>query len=154
MRGFLISLLSIRGIILFSFCLFLSKGLSIFWVFLELGALSLVPLFFIHQHSSVLDSLFSYLIISRVSSTLIICGFLFDSLYIFVLFGFLVKFGIFPFFGWVYNVILGSNWFVIWGFSTFLKSSFLFFSYFMSLGGMLFLKTLCSLTFLFLTILF
>nr|WSP01981.1 NADH dehydrogenase subunit 2 [Creptotrematina aguirrepequenoi] len=154
MRGFMIALLSVGGVVFFSFCLFISSNLCMFWVFLELGTLSLVPLFFLNSHTSVLDSLFSYLMVSSVSSSLMVCGFLFENIYFCVPLGFLMKFGIFPFFGWVYNVVLGSNWFVMWGFSTFLKSSFLFFSYFMSSGGTLMLSVLCSLTFMILSVLF
>nr|WSP01969.1 NADH dehydrogenase subunit 2 [Allocreadium lobatum] len=155
MRGFMIALLSVGGVVFFSFCLFISSNLCMFWVFLELGTLSLVPLFFLNSHTSVLDSLFSYLIVSSMSSTFMICGFLFEGVYLLSFLGFLIKFGVFPFFGWVYNVILGSNWFVMWGFSTVLKSSFLFLSFFMSSGkGALLDTLLCSITFMFLATLF
>nr|WSP01993.1 NADH dehydrogenase subunit 2 [Wallinia sp. URM-2015] len=154
MRGFLIALLSMSGLMVFSLCLFMSSNLCMFWVFLELGTLSLVPLFFLYSHNHMLEGLFSYLVVSSMSSSIIMCGFLFEGIYFFVILGFMMKFGIFPFFGWIYNVVLNSNWFVMWGFSTFLKSSFLFFPYFMSSGGSGMLKILCGITFMLLAILF
>nr|YP_010514538.1 NADH dehydrogenase subunit 2 [Diplodiscus mehrai]UXL86269.1 NADH dehydrogenase subunit 2 [Diplodiscus mehrai] len=148
MRGYLISLLSIAGVVFFSFCLFFSSNLSFFWLFLELGTLCLIPCFFMGGGLQGLSSLFSYLVVSSVSSSFIVCGVLFQGLFVFMLVGLLIKFGIFPFFGWVYKVVTGSNWWVVWGFSTMLKSPFLFFCYFVSSGEVVLVNYLCCLTFL------
>lgn len=99
MHGYLLSFLSLLGVVFFSVCLFFSRNLSFFWLFLELGTLSLVPSFFLFRGDSVFGSLFSYLIVSGVSSSLIVCGLLFEGLLSLVVFGLLVKFGVFPFFG-------------------------------------------------------
>lgn len=109
MRGYFISGLSLLGVIFFSVCLFLRDNLSFFWLYLELGTLSLVPSFFLYRGVSTLDRLFSYLIVSRISSSLIVCGLLFEGFLILVVLGLFVKFGLFPFFGWIYRVMTGSN---------------------------------------------
>ena len=113
MRGYLVSFLSLVGVVGFSFCLFFSSNLSFFWLFLELGTLCLIPSFFLYGGLGGLSRLFKYLVVSGVSSSLIVCGLLYEGLFVFMVLGLLVKFGIFPFFGWVYKVITGSNWFVV-----------------------------------------
>lgn len=113
MRGYLLSALRLCGVIFFSLCLFISRNLSFFWLYLELSTLRLVPSFFLYRNSFTLEALFSYLIVSRVSSSLIVCGLLSERLLFLVLVGLLVKFGLFPFFGWVYVVLIKSNWGVV-----------------------------------------
>lgn len=135
MRGYITRGVSILAVLVFCVCLFMAKKLSIFWLFLELATLSLIPSFFLRRDSNCLDRLFSYLVVSAISSSFIVCGLLFEGLLRFLFLGFLIKFGIFPFFGWVYKVVTGSNWVVVWGFSTLLKSPFLFMCYFLSSAG-------------------
>ncbi|KAF6771657.1 hypothetical protein AHF37_09706 [Paragonimus kellicotti] len=72
MWGYLLGLVSVAGVVFFSSCLFLRDGLRMFWLFLELRTLSLVPSFFLRLGGGVLDALFSYLIVSGVSSSLMI----------------------------------------------------------------------------------
>ncbi len=109
MRGYITRGVSICAVLVFCACLFMADGFSLFWLFLELATLSLVPAFFLRRDSKCLDSLFSYLVVSSISSSFIVCGFLFEGVLGFMLLGFLIKFGVFPFFGWVYKVVLGSK---------------------------------------------
>nr|YP_009240947.1 NADH dehydrogenase subunit 2 [Brachycladium goliath]ALN38360.1 NADH dehydrogenase subunit 2 [Brachycladium goliath] len=154
MRGYLVSGFSLLGVVFFSVCLFLSDNLSFFWLFLELGTLSLVPSFFLRRGVFTLDSLFSYLVVSSVSSSMIVCGLLFEGVLFLVVVGLFIKFGLFPFLGWIYSVVVGSNWFVVWGFSTFLKSPFLFLCFFLSAGVFSLVNWLCVVTFLVLGFMF
>lgn len=109
MRGYLISFLGTIGVVVFSVLLFFSSNLSFFWLFLELGTLCLVPLFFLYGGLDRLRSLFSYLVVSRISSSLIVCGILSGEIPIFLVLGLLIKFGLFPFYGWIYKIITQSN---------------------------------------------
>uniref|UniRef100_A0AAU7YQQ9 NADH dehydrogenase subunit 2 n=1 Tax=Scaphanocephalus sp. TaxID=3050632 RepID=A0AAU7YQQ9_9TREM len=155
MRGLILSSFSVLCVLVFSVALFFSDNLLMFWLFLELATLGLIPSFFLHLESGVLGSLFSYIIVSGVSSSLVICGLLFDEFLLLTVVGFLIKFGLFPFLGWVYVVVLSSNWLVVWGLSTFLKSAFLFFSFFLSGGWDLWIVELCCVfTFLVIALLF
>nr|YP_010505936.1 NADH dehydrogenase subunit 2 [Paragonimus skrjabini miyazakii]UXE35008.1 NADH dehydrogenase subunit 2 [Paragonimus skrjabini miyazakii] len=154
MWGYLLGSISIGGVVFFASCLFLSDGLSMFWLFLELSALSLVPSFFLRLGGSVLEALFNYLVVSSISSSLMICGFLYDSLLFLCFLGLLIKFGVFPFQGWIYKVLLGSGWVVVWGFSVFLKIPFLFLCFFLGSGGSFFLNVSCVLSFFLLSGLF
>nr|AKG49769.1 NADH dehydrogenase subunit 2 [Ogmocotyle sp. JM-2015] len=149
MRGFLISFLSVCGVVLFSVVMFFSSNLCLFWLYLELSSLCLVPAFFLSSESDKLNSLFSYIVASSIASSLILCGVLFTDLMPLMILGFLIKFGLFPFFGWVYNVIVGSNWLAIWGLSTALKASFFFFSFFLSCNYISVVSWLSAVTFLF-----
>lgn len=99
MRGYFTSGVSLGAVSLFCLCLFLSDNLLMVWLFLELATLSLVPTFFLRREDCCLDSLFSYLVISRISSSFIVCGLLFEGVLGFMLLGFVIKFGLFPFFG-------------------------------------------------------
>nr|YP_010401650.1 NADH dehydrogenase subunit 2 [Cryptocotyle lingua]UQU69048.1 NADH dehydrogenase subunit 2 [Cryptocotyle lingua] len=155
MRGVVLSTFSVFWVLFFSVVLFFSDNLLMFWLFLELATLGLIPSFFLYLDSGVLGSLFSYIIISGVSSSLIISGLLFDSFFFFAVLGLFIKFGLFPFLGWVYIVVINSNWLVVWGLSTVLKSSFLFFSFFLSNGWESSLVELCCIfTFFFVGVLF
>lgn len=131
MRGLILSVFSVACVVFFSAVLFFSDKLLMFWLFLELATLGLIPSFFLYLDRGVLGGLFSYIIISGVSSSLIICGLLFDGFFILSVLGLFVKFGLFPFLGWVYVVVVRSNWLVVWGLSTALKRAFLFFSFFL-----------------------
>nr|YP_010853274.1 NADH dehydrogenase subunit 2 [Metorchis bilis]WGM81693.1 NADH dehydrogenase subunit 2 [Metorchis bilis] len=150
MRGVFLSVLGLVCVVGFSIFLFAGDNLLMFWLFLELASLSLVPFFFLYSDSGVLVSLFSYIIVSGVSSSFIVSGLLFDDLMVFFVIGLLLKFGLFPFLGWVYVVLVYSNWLVVWGVSTILKSSFLFFGFLLSGGSSLVLvEVCCFLTFVF-----
>nr|AYV63038.1 NADH dehydrogenase subunit 2 [Haplorchis taichui] len=155
MRGLALSGFSVVSVFLFSLCLFLSDNLLLFWLFLELGALSLVPGFFIVGGSGALGGLFSYILVSAVSSSLIVSGLLYEDVFFLSCLGLIMKFGVFPFMGWVYVVVLASNWLVIWLLSTALKMGFFFFCFFISSGwDSLLVMMLCVFTFLVLSLLF
>nr|QRV61256.1 NADH dehydrogenase subunit 2 [Tanaisia sp. SS-2020] len=121
MRSGLIVAVSVFSMSLFSVCVVCSSGLFQIWLFLELLSLSVVPLFFISPHSLVLSGLFSYLVVSGIASCVFLVGVLFESCIYFSLLGLLLKFGVFPFYMWVYGVVSSSNWCVIWALSTYLK---------------------------------
>lgn len=81
------------------FCSLVDKLIS-FWVFLELCGLSIIPRFFCIKNKRIrgfYSSLLTYLVISGLSSVFIVSGILFIDLYIFIFFGFIMKFGMFPF---------------------------------------------------------
>nr|ACB31854.1 NADH dehydrogenase subunit 2 [Opisthorchis viverrini] len=150
MRGVLLG--GFGGVCLFwfSISLFSSDNLLLFWLFLELASLSLIPFYFLDSESGVLGGLFSYVVVSGVSSSLVVCGLLFDDFMIFLVVGLLLKFGLFPFMGWVYIVLVCSNWLVVWGISTILKSSFLSFSFLLSGGwDVVLVGVCCFITFIF-----
>lgn len=113
------------------FCSIVDKLVS-FWVFLELCGLSIIPSFFYSRGRRIYgfySSLLTYVIMSGVSSVLLVSGVLFSRLYYFIFFGFLIKFGLFPFSLWVYRVFRESKWFFIFFLSVVLKFPILFFCY-------------------------
>lgn len=154
--GTLVAGLSVSGLFLFSLFIFFERSLCLAWFFLELAGLSLIPLFFPVGLSVNMVGLFYYLIVSGISSGLILSGVLFSDCIFFTVLGVLIKFGIFPFVGWVYAVLKNSCWLVIWGFSTFLKRSFIVVSFFLLVGGIWggFIIFLCSLSCLVIAFLF
>nr|YP_009650990.1 NADH dehydrogenase subunit 2 [Uvitellina sp. SSS-2019]QCY72816.1 NADH dehydrogenase subunit 2 [Uvitellina sp. SSS-2019] len=155
MRGVLLFVLSISGLFAFSILICASGCSSFLWIFLELLGLCVVPCFFLSDSDSlVLSSLFNYVVISSVSSSLVLCGLVEEVLIFLLVLGFLIKFGLFPFWGWVYNVGLNSNWLVLWALSTFLKVPIFIFPFFLSVGDVFFVSVLCSLSFFFLSFLF
>lgn len=140
----------------FSIFLFFRDSLVFSWLLLELATLSLVPLFFVRGESCKLSSLFSYLVVSGVSSGFIVRGFLLEDFLFFLLLGFFIKFGLFPFMGWVYTVCLFSNWSVVYVFTILLKSSFIIICFFLK-GYYYFFEIgcfLCICTLLLLCVLF
>ena len=118
--------------VIFCLCCLLVDKLLTFWVFLELCGMSIIPSFF-YKTSSVLQgfytSLLSYVVMSGLSSFLMATGIIIKSLYIFVLFGFLVKLGLFPFSLWVYRVFSKRKWVFIFMLSVILKFPILFFCF-------------------------
>nr|UFQ88824.1 NADH dehydrogenase subunit 2 [Rhinebothrium sp. MZUSP 8018] len=137
--------------VLFCVACSLVDNLLSFWVFLELCGLSLIPAFFYAGDGSLCgfySSLLSYIVMSALSSILIISGILFFELYIFILLGFLVKFGLFPFSLWVYRVFSNSNWYFIFLLSVISKFPVLFFCYLLSSGVEHILYWDCSVTLL------
>nr|QDA21733.1 NADH dehydrogenase subunit 2 [Amphimerus sp. JM-2019] len=150
MRGVFLSIFSVMCMLVFSTVMFSGGNLLMFWLFLELSTLSLIPSFFLYLDSGVLPSLFSYIMVSGVSSSLIVSGVLFENFLILSVMGLLLKFGLFPLLGWVYVVTVYSNWLVVWGLSTVLKSAFLFFGFFLSGGfGLWLVGCCCFFTFIF-----
>lgn len=91
----------------------------------------LVPLFFLQTEALKLRGLFTYLIVSGISSSMLVCGILFEDFVVFMVAGLLVKFGLFPFIGWVYSVAMKSKWYVVWALSTLAKCPFFGFSFFL-----------------------
>nr|YP_010704912.1 NADH dehydrogenase subunit 2 [Plagiorchis multiglandularis]WCQ78409.1 NADH dehydrogenase subunit 2 [Plagiorchis multiglandularis] len=154
MRGYFVFSFSLAGLAFFSGLLFSAGNLFVFWLFLELCVLFLVPMFFLKSELLNLCGLFNYLIVSSVSSSFLIAGILFESFLWFIVLGLLIKFGIFPFIGWVYSVINNSNWYVVWGLSTFLKVPFFVVPFFLSGVSIWSVYLLCSISFIFLSIIF
>lgn len=116
------------------FCVFCSlvDNLLGFWVFLELCGISLIPSFFCVNKIGICGfyrSLLSYIVMSGLSSVFMISGLLFVNLYFLVFFGFVVKFGLFPFSFWVYRVFVESTWSFIFLLSVVLKFPILFFCF-------------------------
>nr|UFQ88536.1 NADH dehydrogenase subunit 2 [Rhinebothrium sp. 3 DJM-2021] len=121
--------------LIFCVCCSLVDNLLSFWVFLELCGMSLVPAFFYSSNSSLqgfYSSLLSYVVMSGLSSVLLVGGLVVKDFYFFILAGFMVKFGLFPFSLWVYRVFSGSNWVFIFLLSVVSKFPILFFCYLLS----------------------
>lgn len=81
------------------FCRFVDK-LVRFWVFLELCGLSIIPIFFYGSKDIIggfYNSLLIYIVVCRLSSIFIISGMIFSTFYYFIFWGFVMKFGLFPF---------------------------------------------------------
>lgn len=117
----LIGLLRFSRLGVCAFCLFGVSGLLQIWFIIELMVVRVVPLFFLNLNGVVLQALIRFVLVSSVSSAMVVSGFV-DGLYVLVTFlGFFVKFGLFPFFSWVYKVVCKSNWLVVMGVSVFLK---------------------------------
>lgn len=154
MRGYFIFFFRALGLALFSVLLFRSSNLFVVWLFLELCVLFLVPMFFLKSEFLKLCGLFKYLIVSSISSSFLIAGILFEPFLWFIVLGLLIKFGIFPFIGWVYRVIKNSNWYVVWGLSTFLKVPFFIIPFFLMGEGSYVVYFLCAVSFFLLSLLF
>lgn len=110
----------------------LADNLVKFWMFLELGSLSLIPRFFLIKDSRVYGfyrSLLSYIIMSGLSSVFLVSGLIFDSLYYFIFVGFIVKLGLFPFSFWVYRVFRERKWNFIFLLRVIMKFPVLFFCF-------------------------
>nr|YP_001382126.1 NADH dehydrogenase subunit 2 [Trichobilharzia regenti]ABG91500.1 NADH dehydrogenase subunit 2 [Trichobilharzia regenti] len=125
------------GVVIFSlFMLFMSSLLMLFsgdlmmyWMLLEISTLCLVPLFF---GGGGLSGLLSYLVVSSLSSILIMVGLVFSDVYLLFVFGLCVKFGLFPFIYWVYNVLVYSgSWLVCWVISILSKISLVYLVFFL-----------------------
>ena len=103
------------------------------WVFLELCSISIIPRFFCGGvYGDVFGfygALLTYIVVSGVSSILLMSGLLFSELYYFVYFGFVMKFGLFPFRVWVYRVLRESKWFFIFLLTVVAKFPVLFFCF-------------------------
>nr|UFQ89052.1 NADH dehydrogenase subunit 2 [Serendip sp. MZUSP 7987] len=135
------------------FCIFcaLVDNLLSFWVFLELCGMSIIPSFFYCSNSSLqgfYSSLLSYVVMSGLSSVLLVTGIVINGLYFFILLGFIVKFGLFPFSLWVYRVFAGSNWIFIFLLSVVVKFPILFFCYLLNNGFTLVVYADCFFTIL------
>nr|AAG60029.1 NADH dehydrogenase subunit 2 [Schistosoma malayensis] len=130
------SVLSISVLIFLSVILLFSGDLMVFWLLLELCGLSVIPCFYNNNNIDSLinvDSLLYYLLALGISSSLILVGIIFPDFFFFFFFGFFLKFGVFPFIFWVYQVFNGSkSWVVCWCISSVLKVSILYVCYFVS----------------------
>lgn len=120
-----------------------------FWLFLELMGMSIIPGFFYKGGDSVegfYGSLFTYIVMSGLSSVLLVSGIVLSEIYYFILFGFVVKFGLFPFRFWVYRVFSGRNWVFIFLLSVICKFPILFFCFLLQSGvcGLIYID--CGLT--------
>lgn len=103
-----------------------------FWVFLELGSLSIVPSILLmgdFRFSNMYSSMMSYIVMSGLSSVLFVSGLLINGLYYFIFLGFSIKFGLFPFMFWVYRVFSIGKWFFIFFLRVIMKFPVLFFCY-------------------------
>lgn len=109
MRGSLVSLLGVVFLTGLSFMMVFSSNIFMMWLLMELGAIRLVCCFFWVWSDGVYLSLFTYVLVSCFSSSLIAAGFLFEGCFLLVCVGFLLKFGVFPFSRWVYSVFFGSK---------------------------------------------
>lgn len=141
------------------FCIFcrIVDNLIRFWVFLELCGLSIIPSYFCVSDSNISGfyrSLLTYLIISGLSSVFIVSGVLLSDLYYFIILGFILKFGLFPFSLWVYRVFRSSKWFFIFFLSVILKFPILFFSFIFQRVRVYFVFFDCSFTILWCSLLF
>nr|UFQ89100.1 NADH dehydrogenase subunit 2 [Dollfusiella sp. MZUSP 7992] len=123
--------------LLFCFGCSLVDNFLTFWVFMELCGMSIIPCFFYNSLSGVqgfYSSLLTYIVMSGLSSVLLVTGIIISNLYFFILLGFLVKIGLFPFSLWVYRVFSGSNWFFIFFLSVILKFPLIFFCFLLQSG--------------------
>lgn len=100
----------------------LRGDIMIFWLFFELGRLSLIPCFMYGGSVSVFDGLLSYIYAISISSSLMLVGVLYSDFFFFFLVGVGVKFCMFPFIGWIYSTFLGAkSWIVCWCISVLMK---------------------------------
>nr|UFQ88296.1 NADH dehydrogenase subunit 2 [Rhinebothrium flexile] len=137
--------------ILFCACCVLVDNLLSFWVFLELCGMSLIPSFFYASGGSLqgfYSSLLSYIVMSGLSSVFLVSGILIADLYLMILVGFMIKFGLFPFSLWVYRVFSSSNWLFIFLLSVVSKFPILFFCYLLNSSVDLVLYWDCFMTIL------
>nr|YP_009445126.1 NADH dehydrogenase subunit 2 [Trichobilharzia szidati]ATV95730.1 NADH dehydrogenase subunit 2 [Trichobilharzia szidati] len=106
-----------------------SGDLVVYWMLLEISTLCLVPLFFC---GGSVSGLLSYLVVSSLSSVLIMVGLVFPDVYLLFVFGLCIKFGLFPFVGWVYDVLVYSNsWLVCWVISILSKITLVYLVFFL-----------------------
>nr|UFQ89076.1 NADH dehydrogenase subunit 2 [Caulobothrium sp. MZUSP 7989] len=153
MRRFHIDVVFFSFFFSVTFCVFcaLVDNLFSFWVFLELCGISLIPCFFYSSDVSLqgfYSSLLSYVVMSGVSSVFLVSGILLSDLYFFIVLGFIVKFGLFPFSLWVYRVFSGSNWVFIFLLSVVMKFPIVFFCYLLQNNYMLVIYSDCFFTIL------
>nr|AFI44210.1 NADH dehydrogenase subunit 2 [Schistosoma japonicum] len=122
--------------ILLSLCVTLvfSGDLLTFWLLLELCSIVVIPCFYWNDNISALsqvDGLLYYLLATSISSSLILVGILFPGIFFFFFLVFFLKFGVFPFIFWVYQVFTSSkSWIICWCISTVLKFPVLYISFF------------------------
>nr|AWW03916.1 NADH dehydrogenase subunit 2 [Echinococcus granulosus sensu lato genotype G6] len=135
--------------LLFCFLCCVVDSLFGFWVFLELCGLAVVPSFFLGfglNFYNLYGSVLSYIIMSGLSSVLLVSGLLINGLYYFVFFGFVVKFGLFPFMLWVYRVFSVGSWVFIFLLSVVMKFPVLFFCFLYQISGFDLVFVDCGLT--------
>lgn len=128
-----------------------------FWIFLELLGMSIIPGFFYNRGERVegfYGSLFTYIVMSGISSFLLISGIILTSFYRLIILGFFIKFGLFPFRLWVYRVLINSKWCFIFLLTVVTKMPILFFCYLLQGDYRLLLIVDCSMTLIGCSILF
>nr|NP_066234.2 NADH dehydrogenase subunit 2 [Taenia crassiceps]AAG13174.2 NADH dehydrogenase subunit 2 [Taenia crassiceps] len=135
--------------IFFSFMCCLVDSLLGFWVFLELGSLSLIPSFFFnlsYSYYNFYNSILCYVVMSGLSSVFLVLELWLSGLYYFVFLGFSIKFGLFPFMFWVYRVFAVSNWVFIFLLSVVMKFPVLFFCFLYEVSNVNFIFVDCFFT--------
>nr|YP_009689308.1 NADH dehydrogenase subunit 2 [Postharmostomum commutatum]QEL51324.1 NADH dehydrogenase subunit 2 [Postharmostomum commutatum] len=168
--GYLSSVGCVASVVFFSISVFYSEDLLYFWLFIELGGLSLIPCLYVELRGSLrpwrehklASAALSYVIVLSIASSLLLAGIIVNELIFFLLLGFIIKFGVYPFSGWVINVFCSSKSLpVILCMSVFLKFPLLCMSYILSLtslqglnGVSPVLSLLCGATFVYMTIKF
>nr|YP_009092176.1 NADH dehydrogenase subunit 2 [Dicrocoelium chinensis]AHG06501.1 NADH dehydrogenase subunit 2 [Dicrocoelium chinensis] len=129
--------------VFYSIITFAGDNLVMSWLFIEFATLSLFPMFFVFSVTlNVYSALFFFYVVSAVASVLVLFGVLSEGFWLLTFVGFSIKFGIFPFVYWVYHVVLNSNWYVVWGISTFLKSPVFLFPFLFGLGDWLWFEVI------------
>nr|YP_009938509.1 NADH dehydrogenase subunit 2 [Prosthogonimus cuneatus]QNU39793.1 NADH dehydrogenase subunit 2 [Prosthogonimus cuneatus] len=126
---YLISL-NLISVCSFFYCYFNCVNYMSLWFLLELLTVSVIPWFLFGYSFSSQRSLLCYIVTSVFASFFLVGGVLVcDFLWLFVGLGVFIKLGVFPFMGWAYGVVCGSNWISVWFFSGLLKVPFLFILY-------------------------
>lgn len=96
------------------FCLFEAVCFLSFWFVMELFSLRLIPYFVFWSSYRSQRCLLQYVIVLFVSSLFLVRGvILYDYRVCLVSLGVLLKLGVFPFMGWVYEVVLFRRWVVV-----------------------------------------
>lgn len=120
----------------FLFCMLESVGFLAGWVVLELLSLRVTPYFFFEVFPRSQRALLQYMLISGLSSFFMLCGaFSSNFQWILVGVGVIMKLGVFPFMSWMYEVVIHSNWFIVWFFSGVLKVPFVLVLYMLGPGS-------------------
>nr|BAV82954.1 NADH dehydrogenase subunit 2 [Schistosoma margrebowiei] len=123
--------ISITLITLLSLLTLISGDILMFWLFLELSSLSMVPCLLYCSSISLSESLINYIFAISVSSSMMLVGLVYSDFFLFFFFGFIIKFGVFPFVLWVYSVFYySSSWLVCWCISLLMKVPLLGVCYF------------------------
>nr|QZZ81261.1 NADH dehydrogenase subunit 2 [Prosthogonimus pellucidus] len=141
-------LLNLVSVGSFFFCYFNSGCYLALWLALELLTISVIPWFLVGYTLCSLRSLLCYVVTSIFASFFLVGGVMvLEYSWFFVAVGVFVKLGVFPFMGWAYGVVCGSNWIAIWFFSGILKVPFLLVLYSLGPSCIAFNYFICDLFF-------
>lgn len=80
------------------------------WFYVEMATLSLIPVFFVSSSPYKMPALIKYIIVAHVSSGLYAAGASCNQLYALIYMALYIKYAIFPFCRWLYNVVANTNW--------------------------------------------